>query len=297
MQSSGEAADSSPRARWLLAVGATAGLALASATLLGTPTEGSDVPSGAVARVNGRVIRSEEYQRLVAALATDRRTPLTDADRQHVLDRLIDEELLVQHALDLGLARTDRRVRADLVSAVLSALNAAADAYQPGEDEVEAFYAENAEYFAKPGRLRVRHLFFSSRGSRPDALERARQASTRLRAGEPFAEVRETLADLPVAPLPDAALPPAKLREYLGPTALAVALRLEPGEVSEAVTTPQGHHVLVLIERSENETPPLEAVEAMVHAEMRRREGDRLLRARLDALRAQADLAVAPTLP
>ena len=39
---------------------------------------------------------------------------------QRVLDRMIDEELLGQRGLDLGLVRADRRVRADLVSAVIA---------------------------------------------------------------------------------------------------------------------------------------------------------------------------------
>jgi hypothetical protein len=247
--------------------------------------------------VNDAMIREHEFQRLVAALANDRRTPLTDADRRHVLDRLIEEELLVQHALDLGLVHTDRRVRANLVSSVLGSLNAAADAYEPEADEVETFYAENADYFATPGRLWVRELFFSRRSEDGDGIERARQAVERLRAGQALENVREALADAAVAPLPSAPLPPAKLREYLGPTALSVALRLEPGQVSDPVQTPQGHLVLLLVERTEHHARPLADVEPQVRAEMRRRAGDRLLRERLDALRAQADVRVVPELP
>lgn len=294
----GPAAGDGRRARLLLALGAAAGLAMAAASLLSSPQGGGALPDGVVARVNGTTIRNEEYLRLVAALASDRRTPLTDEDRRYVLDRLIEEELLVQHAVDLGLLDTDRRVRADLVSAVLSSVGAAADVYDPSPDEVEAFYSENADYFATPGRLWVRALFFGrAPDDRGDALERARQAAARLGAGEPFETVREALADTPVAPLPSAPLPPAKLREYLGPSALSVALRLEPGGVSEPIPTPQGYLVLLLVERSENRARPLAEVEAQVRAEMRRRAGDRLLRERLDALRAQADVVVAPELP
>ena len=110
------------RARGLLALGATVGLGLAVARLLAAPGSDGELPYGAVARVDGVSIRTESYVRLVAALASDRRTPLTDDDRRHVLDRLVDEELLVQYAVDLGLVKTDRRVRADLVTAVLAAL-------------------------------------------------------------------------------------------------------------------------------------------------------------------------------
>jgi parvulin-like peptidyl-prolyl isomerase len=285
------------RARWLLALGATAGLVLAAASLLDGPNARGELPPGAVARVNGTLIRSEAYERLLAALASDRRSPLTDADRQRVLDRLIEEELLVQHAVDLGLVGTDRRVRADLVTAVLASLNAAADSYEPDDDEVVEFYAENADYFARPGRLHVNRVLIAARpGEDPSAVgARAAEAAARLRAGDDLDGVRAEFGDAPVAPVPDVLLPPAKLREYLGPSALEAALALEDGQVSEPIETPQGFHVLVLVQRKRASVSPLAEVAPQVRAEMRRREGDRVLRERLDTLRADADVAVAPT--
>jgi parvulin-like peptidyl-prolyl isomerase len=67
--------------------------------------------------------------------------------------------------------------------------------------------------------------------------------------------------------------------------------------VSDPVSTPQGYHVLQLVARAESQAAPLAEVEPQVRAEMKRRLGDRLLRERLDSLRAQADLTLAPTLP
>lgn len=288
------------RARWLLGLGAAAGIALAASSLLTAPGAGGPpLPEGSVARVNGTLIRSEDLQRLLAALASDRRAPLTDEDRRRVLDRLIEEELLVQYAMSLGLVRTDRRVRGDLVSAVLGALNASTDGYDPSAAEVEEFYQENRDYFAYPARLQVREVFVAAPRNAPDgdALARAQQAAERLRAGEALDTVRAALGDEAFAPLPDAPLPPAKLREYLGPSALRVAQTLQPGEVSDPVRTPQGYYVLLLVAHAESQAAPLAEVEPQVRAEMKRRLGDRLLRERLDSLRAQADLTLAPTLP
>jgi parvulin-like peptidyl-prolyl isomerase len=288
--------DPERRARRLLALGATAGLALAAASLLGGSGEERALPPGIVARVNGTPIRAEAYQRLLAALESDRRSPLTDADRERVLDRLIEEELLVQHAVALGLVKTDRRVRADLVSAVLASLDAAADAYEPDDEDVAAFYADNRAYFARPGRLHVARVFLAARpGEDLEALgDRVDGVAARLRAGEPLEVVAAELGDPPVAPLPDAPLPAAKLREYLGPSALEAALALETGAVSDPIETPQGFHVLVMRARSETEAPPLADVAPQVRAEMRRREGDRVLRERLDALRDEAEVHLAP---
>jgi parvulin-like peptidyl-prolyl isomerase len=89
-------------------------------------------------------------------------------------------------------------------------------------------------------------------------------------------------------------LPPAKLREYLGPTALLVALDLAPGATSDPVRSAQGYHVLSLLEREAGGAPPLEEIVPQVRAELRRRADDRALRERLDQLRAEADVVVAP---
>src|SRR5690606_22159228 len=82
------------RAQILLGLGAALGLVLATAELLALGGTRSSLPSAAVASVGGTPIRRDDYERALAALASDRRTPLDDADRRHVLDRMIDEELL-----------------------------------------------------------------------------------------------------------------------------------------------------------------------------------------------------------
>ena len=122
-----EADERRVRARWLLGLGAAAGLTLAASSLLSGPGRNAgELPEGAVARVNDAIIRNEEYARLLAALASDRRNPLTEEDRRRLLDRLIEEELLVQRARELGVDRLDRRVRSILVSAMIDSIVAEA---------------------------------------------------------------------------------------------------------------------------------------------------------------------------
>jgi parvulin-like peptidyl-prolyl isomerase len=286
------------RAITLLTAGALAGLAAAAAGLLAQNREASVLPDGAVAAVNGTAVRRVDYDRAVEALATDRRSAVDDADRRHVLDRLVDEELLVQRALELGLARQDRRVRGDLVAAVIESVTAGVDQREPDAAELRAFFDANRDYFARPGRLHVEQVFARSRGDADgDALARARDAAARLRDGAAAADVQHALGDAPVARLPDAPLPEAKLREYLGPAAVLALAALAPGEVAEPVRAAGGYHVLRLVAREPTRTPELAEVEAELRAEWRRRAGDEALRAYLDELRRRAAIAVAGSLP
>jgi parvulin-like peptidyl-prolyl isomerase len=275
----------------LLGFGAVVGIAFAVASLL-SPNGSAGLPEGALARVNDTWIRESQFERAVAALASDRRTALSSADRRHVLDRLIDEELLVQHGLALGLAKRDRRVRSDLVSAVLASQVASVDGIAPSDDEVLEFYRENESFFRPPGRLRVRSLWIRSAPDRTaaEALTRAEAAVERLRAGEAFDIVAQAFGDRPVAPVPDGMLPPAKLREYVGPSALVAIERLAVAEVSEPLVSESSVRVFMLVDREESVAPAIEAVVNEVRAEMKRRAGDDAVRGLLDRLREGAEL-------
>lgn len=283
----------------LLAIGAGAGVALAATGLVASGvTRGRGLPPGAVARVNGALLRADDYTRSLDALERDRRGGAEPADRRFVLDRLIDEELLVQRGLELGLARQDARVRRDLTAAVIDAVVTEHEDGTPPDAELEAFYRRERDFFARPGRLRVRQLWCraDTAADAPSAEARARAAAASLRAGEDFAGVRARLGDPEIAPLPDALLSPAKLLDHLGPTALRAALELEAGAVSDPVRSATGYHVLQVVEREAEWVPPREEIADEVLAEYRRRRGERALRAYLDGLRARADVEIAPSL-
>jgi len=276
----------------LLIVGALCGAGLAAAGLTAS-ADGDGLPAGVVARVNGEPIRSEDYTRLVQALANDKRDPVTEDDRRRMLNLLIDEELLVQRGLSLGLARHDRRVRGDLISAVVDGIVSDAGERPAGDDELRAFFDANRDFFAGPGRMRVRQVFVrTTTPSDPAALARATRATERLRAGEAFAAVTDELGDRPLSPLPETALPPAKLRDYLGPTALRAALELDVGAISDPIRSGTGYHVLQVVERLPDSEPVFEDIRPRVVAEQRRRAGEQGLRAYVDELRANADIAV-----
>jgi parvulin-like peptidyl-prolyl isomerase len=131
----------------------------------------------------------------------------------------------------------------------------------------------------------------------PAQLARAGEAQQRLLGGEPLAAVRSALGDVEVSPIPDALLPPAKLREYVGPTALRAVLELAPGATSAPVRSGMGLHVFQVVEREEPRVPPFEEIAPHVEAEWVRRAGDRALRAYLDDLRAEAQVETVETLP
>ena len=282
------------RPRLLLGLGAALGLALAAIDLLGVPRTATPLPADAVASVNGVSIQSSDYDRALEALAADRRSPLTDADRRRVLDRLVDEELLVQKGLDLGLLRRDRRVRSDIVSSVVESVVAEATTREPSEKELQDFFAQHRDSFLRPGRVRVRQIVVRVSPSVNDAsaYARATEAARRLRAGEDFATVASALGDAPVAELPAGKLDASTLREYLGPTVARSASELAVATPSDPIRSAAGYHVIEVVERDPDEAPPLADIADEVRAELRRSNEDAALRAYVDGLRSAAVVRV-----
>ncbi len=281
------------RVLFRLALGSAVGLLMAAYGLLSSGAMSSPArPESAVAAVNGAFIERADYERLLAGLASDSRNPIDATARRHVLDRMIDEELLVQRAIDLGLVEVDRRVRAGLTSSLIASIVNDAEDRPPDPGELEAFYEAEKDFFTQPGRVRVRQIFFATpRGTDAQrAVERAEAARAALAAGETFEAVARDHGDVPVSDIPNALLPPLKLREYIGPTALEAVMALEPGDTSGPVQSGTGVHLLELLEAQSAFAYPFEDVEQQVEKEWRRRSGDRALREYLDALRAEADV-------
>jgi parvulin-like peptidyl-prolyl isomerase len=282
------------RALLTLSLGAALGLALGAYGLVGGGSGTGALPDGVVASVNGDFIDRDGYERLVAGLDADTREPITPELRKRVLDRMIDEELLVQRGLELGLAESDRRVRADITSAMIRSVVLEAEDTPPTEDELVAFHESDAAFFTQPGRVRVGQVFFRvpSPGADEEVKQRAERARDRLRNGDDLETVRSEDGDREVSTIPNAMLPPAKLREYVGPTALRAVMTMAESEISDPVRSGTGYHVFVLAERERERVPPFEEIREQVRAEWVRRSGDTALRAYLDGLRRDADVIV-----
>lgn len=249
--------------RWLLVAGLLAGAGAAAAGLVAGPVA-RGLPVGAVARVNQQLIARDAWLRAVAAVASERREPLTDADQRHILDRLIDEELLVQHGVALGLAEQDARLRSTMVSEVmLAATNAAAAA--PDDAALRRYYDEHRDFFAPTARLRVQAFRLDDQGQR--------------------------LEFQPA--IPDALLPLAKLENYVGPALTQRAAQLAPGQVSEPIAAAGGARVVLqLLEKEPGAAPPFEQVRDQVRAQARRDADETAVRALIAQLRASNAITV-----
>ena len=107
----------------LLALAAATGIALGGLEANGWWWDSRSLPRDSAARVNHTEIRQLDYQRALGLMASGKRSPLNAEDRILVLERLIQEELLVQYGIEQNLVRTDRKVRSAVLQSVLAGLD------------------------------------------------------------------------------------------------------------------------------------------------------------------------------
>lgn len=296
-----EVAAGERRGRWLLGLGAAAGVVLAA---VGIVDRGSAAPEveGAIAVVNGQPLSRDSYERFAAAVAQERKTAaLPVEERQRLLDRLIEEELLLQHGIGMGLARHEPTARRVIVQSVIAAVTGAAEGREPEEAELRAYHAENPGRFSRPGRVSVEALVSPVADREQDGAARALATEVAAFLQEDGEGEGRTLEDaqarwpaLSAPPMPGGPVPLETVRRYLGPTAALRARDLEAGAVAEPFRASAGYVVLRMLERQPDRVPPFEEVADQVRAEWTRSQGEQALRGFLDDLRASAEVQAEP---
>lgn len=251
-------------------------------------SEQSMQTNGVAAQVNDNVISLQQYQKVVKAFAADKRRELTQDDKNYALQRLIDEELLVQQGIRLGLLRHDINVRGAIVQAVTAALVAENAVSEVSQQDLQQFYENNLGYFSSTKRLQAVRMVFRGEA----AAQRAQQAYQQLNQGVAFNRIKKQLADIDIIELPSGLLTPVKLREYIGPSALAVVSKLPVGGYSEPLAIGSRWQIVGLLAQEKTPPAPLSQLREQVLQEYRRRQDEVAFRRYLDALQAQAKINI-----
>lgn len=267
-----------PDIRWLIA-GALAGLLAAGFGILRQADSGNELPANAVARVNGQIISRNNYDRALARL----RTNSTSVDKSAwVLQRLVEDELLVQRGLELGMAQSDSAVRNAIIDSLIASVTAEADAASPGDEELQQYLSDNADRFSYTASLSV-----AAWQTNDDAV--AQSFVAKLRNGS---NVTTSDAIGPIPDLPPGLMPLELLRDYLGPGVAAAAADMPIG--SSAVFARRGRWLVVqVLEKKSAVVTDLGTIRNRVLLDYRRSLADQTLQDYLDDLRRRADLIVA----
>jgi PPIC-type PPIASE domain len=277
------------RAQILLAFGAIIGLVLAATDLLTNDIQHIDNSTAAI--VNNHRILVSEHLTYLSLLANDKREPLTESDHQHVLNKMIDERLMLERGVKIGLPDSDPNVKKTIIQSMIQLAITDATGVQPDNTELQKFFDQNQKYFAKPAQLKIERMVFRNRD--PElALSKARLAHQHLVDGENFSEVKHRLADKDIIQLPNSPLSPNKLQQYIGPQLTKHTLSLSSGEISEPIADGNTYNIIWLQTVHRPTPPSLASVREQLVREYQRRQGERALQDYLTQLRKQAEVVI-----
>jgi hypothetical protein len=265
--------------RWL-ALGAMAGLLAVALGLLRQSNPADSLPDSAVARVNETLIARDTYERALQRLQSDSSDALDERDEAWVLQRLIEEELLVQRGLSLGMAQQELDVRGAIVQSLVASVTAEADAASPDDTVLKSWFEQHPERYSSMSALTVDVWTTSDE-------ESAREFLQAVNDGNPEAGSARRVPTVPAGPVPL-----DKLRDYLGPGITASAAGMPAG--SSAVFARQGRWLIIrIVARHESSIIEFDRIRTQVLLDYRRSLADDRLRDYLDSLMQQADVVIA----
>ena len=241
-----------------------------------------EVDNNWVARVGDIEISREKYLLQLEGLNLDKRVPLKEEDRVFVLERMIEEELLIQRAKDLGMFSTNTMIRGAIVQQMINMIISENSLDIVSTSQLKEFYEENKGFFTSADRLRLKQIYFSD--EKGGALERAQNAYLYLVQGNNL-DVIDSKSDESALEVPNTLMTLSKVREYIGPSLMQLAKMLKPGEFTSPKKVIGGYKIIVLLERRDASPPDFKEIRDRVKSEYQKRKDDEALRDYLNQLK------------
>jgi len=224
----------------------------------------------AVVMVNDHPIYQSDWDLALEALSMNKRNQITEEDKIIVLERLIDEQLLLQRGLEIDLPQTEGMVRKTIVSSMLDKIIVEGIISEVSDEKLVDFYSKNIEFFSKPSEVHINRLFIEY-GTEEEEEQRLDEARGLLIAGEEFDIVKEKLGDPIIPVIPNVLLPIKKLKDYLEPALVEIIETLQPGQITTEIESTTGYSFIYMLGSIAGEEIPFDDVKEQVKIEYLRR--------------------------
>ncbi|MGA4644455.1 peptidylprolyl isomerase [Limisphaera sp. 4302-co] len=190
---------------------------------------------------------------------------------QQVLERAGSMENLVRQLKSVGISPDQLKERL-IEEATAEAVIRREVHVNVTDEDVRRFYDENPAQFEQPERVRVSHLLLrtvdaNTREPLPEEIRQAKRKQIeellqRARAGEDFAALVKQYSEDPGSK--DRGGEYVFARGQMVPEFEVAAWSLQPGQISDVVTTQFGYHIIKMLERLPARRVPFEEVREQI---------------------------------
>jgi hypothetical protein len=231
----------------------------------------------AIARVGEKEISRQKFEEIIKVLDDQSKSELTLEKKNLIRERLIDEELLIQRAIELDLVRNDSLVKGNVIQTMFQYIINSNDLAEPSEVELREYFSKEKNYFSSGKRFKLKNYTFRN-------LRDAETARNSLNQGnlESFLKLVETENSFD---LPNVFLTPQKIRDYLGPKVLEELPSLEKGGFSNIFEINQVPSIVICIDVLLDNNPKFEEIIDQIKNKFIRDREDSLVKEYIENLR------------
>ena len=269
----------------LLLLASIIGTLLAIYSIMDSNKNYSSLPDNVAAVVNDKIIPSERYQTVIQLIKNDKRDDLTDIDRKMALERIIEEELLVQYAYQNGFLEADDLLRKSIVRSVVDSIAEQSISVIPNEKILRDFYQDNLPLFTVDEQFRI-VILSSQNGSDINAGKIIWQDSYDI----PL--LMNEIGSIKKLEISSDFISKYRLGTLIGPLLRDVVLSLKLGETSEPLETIYGYSIVTLIDKKDRVVPDFKEINEIVLQEYKRRQRETILNDLLSDLKRQSDINI-----
>ena len=269
----------------LLLLASIIGTLLAIYSIMDSNNNYSSLPDNVAAVVNDKIIPSERYQTVIQLIKNDKRDDLTDIDRKMVLERIIEEELLVQYAYQNGFLEADDLLRKSIVRSVVDSIAEQSISVIPNEKTLRDFYQDNLPLFTVDEQFRI-VILSSQNGSDINAGKVIWQDSYDI----PL--LMNEIRSIKKLDISSDFISKYRLGTLIGPLLRDVVLSLKLGETSEPLETIYGYSIVTLIDKKDRVVPDFKEINEIVLQEYKRQQRETILNDLLSDLKRQSDINI-----
>jgi peptidyl-prolyl cis-trans isomerase C len=244
----------------------------------GCRTRGSADPP--ILSLGDQAVRRSEFERHIMNLEQQGGAPLDPTVRAALLDRFLEERVVVLEARARGLLSAQSTPEQEEATAQKMLADEGLSGVEVKDEEVTVYYQAHASEFQSPEMVTLRQILVPTMNEARDVRRRL------LKDPRSFPALAQTLSRAPEASA--GGLMGSFQRGQLPPELDRAAFALGPGQISDPVQTPYGFHVLRLDAKQPSRAPTLEESRDEIRARLRREKADGKIQQFVAGLMARA---------
>ena len=231
----------------------------------------------AVARVGEKEISMQRFEEIIKVLDDQSNSELTLEKKNMIRERLIDEELLIQRAIELDLIRNDSLIKGNIIQTMFQHIINSNEVIEPSEKQLRDYFRKEKDYFSSGKRFKLKNYSFRN-------LNEAETGSKYLKKNNFDAFLNLTNKEN-IFDVPEVFLTPQKIRDYLGPKAIQELEKLNKGDYSKVIQLNDIPSIIFCIDILYSKTPLFEEIYDQIKDKFIREREDILVKEYIENLR------------